>query len=288
MYVCTSWVYLLMCVDCFLTAFDLNMHVRPPKQLWLQQSCLHWPRPRPGKPGLPKNTIRYCFPMLSNWFSKVKTIHNIVTVLGISKNRCTYRTQNRFVPIAACRLPLTAYCLLLVACILAFIAAVFFFSIFFSLLVVVFVVVTVLFNYNYLFNHNFVRVSTIINHQMHHADSGRQNSVTGPTVSLTDWPLSARAANRKPEKEMEHGAWSCSAWSGHVECASCPSRSRCRSLSLSYCCSSCLAQKSSVSSSRTPQLSSQQSVSQSARWTRNRHSSCSCSCSCGRMSRCRR
>lgn len=165
-------------------------------------------------------------------------------------------------PLAACRLPLAVCCLLLAFWLLL---QLFFFSIFFSLLVVVFVVVTVLFNYNYLFNHNFVRVSTIINHQMHHADSGRQNSVTGPTVSLTDWPLSARAANRKPEKEMEHGAWSCSAWSGHVECASCPSRSHCRSLSLSYCCSSCLAQKSSVSSSRTPQLSSQQSVSQSAR-----------------------
>lgn len=129
------------------------------------------------------------------------------------------------------------------------------------LVVVVTVAIAVLFNYNYLFNHNFVRVSTIINHQMHHADSGRQNSVTGPTVSLTDWPLSAReqrAGNRRRR-------WSCCpAWSSRVECAAC--------LSLSFSFSFCwllqlFSAKSSVSvsGSRTPQLSSQQSVSQSAR-----------------------
>lgn len=107
-----------VCVDCFITVFDLNMSgSRPPKQLRLlptrQQCCLHWPRPRPTK--LPnsiafaKNKLNY-FPMLDNWFSKVKTIHNIVTVLGISNNnRCTDRSQNRFVPIAAFRLQFGFY-----------------------------------------------------------------------------------------------------------------------------------------------------------------------------------
>lgn len=123
----------------------------------------------------------------------------------------TYRSQNRFVPIAACRLQFCSF----------FISAIFFCCS--VLVVVVTVAIAVLFNYNYLFNHNFVRVSTIINHQMHHADSGRQNSVTGPTVSLTDWPLSAReqqAGNRRRR-------WSCCcpAWSGRVECAACLSRS---------------------------------------------------------------
>lgn len=95
-------------------------------------------------------------------------------------------------PFAACRLQFGFYSAIFCCSVLV--------------VVVVTVAIAVLFNYNYLFNHNFVRVSTIINHQMHHADSGRQNSVTGPTVSLTDWPLSAReqqAASRKPEKEME-------------------------------------------------------------------------------------
>lgn len=139
----------------------------------------------------------------------------------------------------------------------------FYFSYFFCcsvLLVVVTVAIVVLFNYNYLFNHNFVRVSTIINHQMHHADSGRQNSVTGPTVSLTDWPLSAR----------EQQAASCEQETGEGDGAAAarPGQAVWNALHASVsACSSCLAQKSSVSvsGSRTPQLSSQQSVSQSAR-----------------------
>lgn len=186
-------------MDCFITAFDLNEHVRPPKQLWLQQGCPHWPRPRPGKLACQKRygTVFQCylidfqksrpFTTLSPCSASRTTAALIVLKIGLCQS-----------PLATCRLPLTTCCLLLLVCSLALISAIFCCR--------RLVVVTVLFSYNYLFNHNFVRVSTIINHQMHLADSGRQNSVTGPTVSLTDWPLSARAANRKPEKEMKRGA----------------------------------------------------------------------------------
>lgn len=128
--------------------------------------------------------------------------------------------------------------------------------------VVVTVAIAVLFNYNYLFNHNFVRVSTIINHQMHHADSGRQNSVTGPTVSLTDWPLSAReqrAANNEQETGEGDGAAARpgqAVWNAlHASVSA--------SASDFAACSSCLAQKvasASAAAERHNYLVSSQSV----------------------------
>lgn len=149
-------------------------------------------------------------------------------------------------PFAACRLQFGFY-LAILCC---------------SVLVVVTVAIAVLFNYNYLFNHNFVRVSTIINHQMHHADSGRQNSVTGPTVSLTDWPLSAReqqAANSEQETGEGDGAAARpgqAVWNALHASVSV-------SASAFAACSSCLAQKvasASAAAERHNYLVSSQSV----------------------------
>jgi len=141
------------------------------------------------------------------------------------------------------------------------------------IVIVIAIAIAVLFNYNYLFNHNFVRVSTIINHQM----QCRQRP-----AKFCDWAncqadrLAAFSESRKPEKEklqlqleleLGQAKWNAlhaSAMWQLFSNSNSNSKSHSSSSSVSF---SCLAQKkkSSVSGSRTPQLSSQQSVSQSAR-----------------------